>query len=83
MKVKVNEKTGKRHTYMDPEVPAYEYSTQGAVPLETAAGSIVLINGSFTHFSEKNTSRDKQRHAYTLHIVENANGVKYTDANWI
>lgn len=83
MKVKANEKTGIRQTFMDPEVPSFEYSTEGAVALETAPGSIVLINGSFTHFSEKNTSADKQRHAYTLHIVESANDVKYASTNWI
>lgn len=83
MKFRVDPKTGGRHTYMDPEVPAFDYSTEGAVPLETSPGSVVLLHGSFTHFSEKNTSTDKQRHAYTLHIVESANGVTFSDTNWI
>lgn len=83
MKVKRDPVTGKGVTYMDPEVPHFEYSTEGAVPLEVAPGTIVILNGSFTHFSHKNTSHDKQRHAYTLHIVESANGVKYSDYNWI
>lgn len=69
---------------MDPEVPSFDYSTEGAVPLETEPGSIVILHGSFTHFSEKNRSRDKQRHAYTLHIVEGPkSGVKFSDCNWI
>jgi phytanoyl-CoA hydroxylase len=83
MKVHTDPKSGKRNTYMDPPTPDYEYSTEGAVALETPPGSIVILHGSFTHFSEKNTSRDKQRHAYTLHTVESANGVKYSDYNWL
>lgn len=68
---------------MDPPNPGFEYSTDGAVPLETPAGSIVVLHGSFTHFSHKNTNPDKQRHAYTLHILEGAHGVKYDPDNWI
>ena len=83
MKVRKDPKTGTRQTFMDPEKPEFDYSTEGAVAVETAPGSIVLLHGNFTHFSEKNTSSDKQRHAYTLHIVESANGVKYSNANWI
>jgi ectoine hydroxylase-related dioxygenase (phytanoyl-CoA dioxygenase family) len=83
MKVRVDPSTGNRSTYMDPEVPEFEYSTEGAVPLEVKAGSIVILDGGFLHFSEKNTSRDKQRHAYTLHTVEGGKGVKFTDDNWI
>lgn len=82
MKVKTDQATGRRSTFMDPPTPSFDYSTDGAVPLETAPGSIVLIHGSFLHFSEKNVSSEKQRHAYTLHIVE-SQGVKYSDANWI
>ena len=67
---------------MDPEIPSFEYSTEGAVPLETPAGSIVLLHGSFTHFSHKNTSSYKQRHAYTLHIIDAAQGVM-PSYNWI
>ena len=81
-KVRVDPKTGLRESYMDPENPSFEYSTEGAVPLETPAGSIVLLHGSFTHFSHKNTSSDKQRHAYTLHIVDAAKG-KIRSYNWI
>ncbi len=44
---------------MDPPNPGFEYSTEGAVPLETPAGSIVVLHGSFTHFSHKNTNPDK------------------------
>lgn len=82
MKVGTNEKTGGRTTYMDPAVPEFEYSTEGAVPLETSAGAIVVLHGNFLHFSHKNTSQN-QRHAYTLHIVEGTPQVKYDEQNWI
>ena len=78
---KRNEEGG-LETFMDPETPTYEYKTDGAVPLEVGPGSIVLLHGSFLHFSEKNTS-DLQRHAYTLHIVEQTEGYEFTEANWI
>ena len=83
MKLRIDPKTGLRSTYMDPEIPTFDYSTEGGVPLETPAGSIVLLNGRFLHWSEKNTSADKQRHAYTLHIVEGGKGVRYCQENWI
>ena len=41
---------------MDPPEPEFEYSTEGAVPLEVEPGSIVILHGRFTHFSHKNTS---------------------------
>eukprot|EP00350_Pseudokeronopsis_sp_OXSARD2_P011374 CAMPEP_0170567440 /NCGR_PEP_ID=MMETSP0211-20121228/80479_1 /TAXON_ID=311385 /ORGANISM="Pseudokeronopsis sp., Strain OXSARD2" /LENGTH=128 /DNA_ID=CAMNT_0010888893 /DNA_START=511 /DNA_END=894 /DNA_ORIENTATION=+ len=59
-----------------------EYDTTGAVPLEVEAGSIVLFHGNFTHFSDYNKS-DESRHAYTLHIVENKEGIKYKEENWL
>lgn len=76
MKLGVSKETGGRSCFMDPPEPEFDYSTEGAVPLETEPGSIVLINGKFLHFSEKNTS-DKQRHAYTLHILEGTPDVEY------
>src|SRR5450830_354753 len=56
MKVGLNKETGGRTTYMDPEIPEFDYQTEGAIPLETQPGSIVLLHGRFTHFSAKNTS---------------------------
>jgi len=37
---------------MVPEKPSEEYNKEGAVPLEVGPGSIVLLHGSFLHFSE-------------------------------
>ena len=83
LKINKNSETGNRSTYMDPPEPAFDYSTEGAVALETPPGSIVLLHGNFLHFSHKNTNPDKQRHAYTLHIVEGAKDVLYDPENWI
>lgn len=52
-------KDGLYQSYMEPEEPDYDYSIEGALPLEVPPGSIVLIHGNVTHFSEKNTSQDK------------------------
>jgi ectoine hydroxylase-related dioxygenase (phytanoyl-CoA dioxygenase family) len=43
---------GRSETYLDPPPPHKEYSIEGAVPLEVPAGSIVLIHGNITHYSE-------------------------------
>lgn len=67
---------------MEPEEPTYEYSTEGAVPFEVKAGSIVLLHNQFVHFSAPNTS-EKQRSAYTMHVVERADGYDYSELNWI
>jgi phytanoyl-CoA hydroxylase len=80
MRLRENDK-GEMETYMDPPTEAAEkYDEAGAVPLEVSPGSIVLLHGSFLHYSKPNTS-DKQRHAYTLHIVEK--NYKYSEDNWI
>ena len=76
-------KTGKLFSALEPLEPTYKYSKEGAVPLEVPPGSVVLLHGNFLHFSEKNINKEKQRHAYTLHIVESANGVKYKEENWL
>ena len=78
MKVKENSE-GRLESYMDPADPK-PYCSDGAVPLEVAPGSIVLLHGQFLHYSKPNTS-DKQRHAYTLHVVEG--DYEYSKFNWI
>lgn len=69
-------------TFMDPPEPQEKYECNGAVPIEVGPGSIVLLHGSFLHFSEKNLS-DQQRHAYTIHVLETDQGYQYTEDNWI
>jgi len=41
---------------MDPKDPEAPYSDKGAVPIEVPPGSIVLLHGSFLHYSHPNTS---------------------------
>jgi phytanoyl-CoA hydroxylase len=57
-------------------------STEGAIPVETPAGSLVLIHHSVVHYSAENTS-DAPRHAYTIHIVDGKEGVDYPADNWL
>lgn len=68
-------------TYFDPPEPE-EFCTDGAVPLEIPAGSLVLINNSVVHFSEANTS-ERSRHAYSIHVVEGGAGYDYPADNWL
>jgi len=66
-------------SYFDP--PKTEYDTTGAVPLETKAGTLVLLNGDLVHYSDENRS-DVSRHAFTLHVVE-SDGTIYPRDNWL
>ncbi len=51
-----------------------------AVPVEVAAGTLVVFNGLLPHYSAPNRS-EKPRHAYTLHAVDAH--AKYADDNWL
>jgi len=75
------ENAGALETFMDPaDADVKPYSIEGAIPLEVQPGSIVLLHGSFLHYSKPNTS-DQQRHAYTLHMLEG--DYEYSEDNWI
>jgi len=39
---------------MDPDM--LTYPSEGAIPIEVKAGSVVIFDGNFTHFSYKNKS---------------------------
>ncbi|KAJ2767515.1 hypothetical protein GGI18_005781 [Coemansia linderi] len=54
--------------------------TSGGVPIEVAAGSLVLIDGQVLHRSSHNYSA-KSRWIYTFHIVEGTAG--YDQRNWL
>eukprot|EP00457_Paulinella_chromatophora_P008290 gb/GEZN01008321.1/.p1 GENE.gb/GEZN01008321.1/~~gb/GEZN01008321.1/.p1 ORF type:complete len:337 (+),score=44.18 gb/GEZN01008321.1/:236-1246(+) len=56
-------------------------STEGAIPLEVPAGTLVVIHGDLVHFSHKNQSA-QSRHAYTLHVLE-AQSTEYDASNWL
>jgi len=51
-----------------------------AVPLEAAAGSLVVFHGLLPHYSAPNRSA-VSRHAYTLHATDGA--ASYSPQNWI
>mmetsp|Transcript_27150 Transcript_27150/g.20316 ORF Transcript_27150/g.20316 Transcript_27150/m.20316 type:complete len:292 (+) Transcript_27150:59-934(+) len=53
-----------------------------AVPLETRAGTLVVLHAALVHYSAENTS-DFPRHAYSIHIVDGRDGVSYPSDNWL
>ena len=50
------------------------------MPLEAAAGTVVLLHGLLPHRSSPNTS-PRSRAAYSLHLVEA--GARYPEDNWL
>ena len=82
MKRVVDKKTGKISTIIDPPNVSKDYSDDGAIPVEVGPGSIVMFHGNFLHYSSANIS-EMQRHAYTLHMLEGKEGVKFSKDNWI
>ncbi len=61
---------------------AVVYSVEGGVPLEMQAGDLVLIHNAVVHWSAPNTS-DKQRHSYSIHVVDSSEHVSYPADNWL
>ncbi len=57
-----------------------QYQEQDFVPLPVKAGTLIMFDGRFPHFSKANRS-EKTRHAYTLHIIEGQ--AKYPEYNWL
>ena len=52
----------------------------GLVPLEVAAGTLVVLDGCLPHRSDANRS-PRSRHAYTVHAIEA--GARYPADNWL
>ena len=57
------------------------FDLKGAIPLPAEEGTMIILDGSFVHFSAENTS-SLPRHAYTLHVVE-SDGCEYPESNWL
>ncbi len=57
-----------------------EVPSDGWVPLEAAAGTVVLLHGLLPHRSSANTSA-RSRAAYSLHLIEAA--ARYPADNWL
>ncbi|XP_037940924.1 phytanoyl-CoA dioxygenase domain-containing protein 1 homolog [Teleopsis dalmanni] len=62
--------------------PAPDYPQNNFIPLTVSKGTCVIIHGNVIHKSEPNLSR-KSRHAYTFHVIETENNVKYSEGNWL
>lgn len=52
----------------------------GYVPLEAAAGTLILLHGLLPHLSGPNRS-DRSRHAYTVHAVDGS--LPWPEGNWL
>lgn len=70
---------GTRFELLDP-APLPEPGSDALVPLETPAGTVVLLHGLLPHWSGPNRS-DRSRHAYSLHCIDGT--ARYLDDNWL
>lgn len=66
--------------FVPADAAAADLGTDGAVPLLTPAGSLVLLHHNVVHFSERNKS-DGSRFAYSIHVVEG--GASWPADNWL
>jgi phytanoyl-CoA hydroxylase len=62
------------------DAPLPEPGDGRLVPLETPAGTLVLLHGQLPHYSGPNRS-PKSRHAYSLHVIEGS--AAYPSDNWL
>ncbi len=69
---------GTRFVVLDP-TPLPE-PPDGLVPIEAAAGTLVVLDGLLPHWSDVNRSATS-RHAYSLHCIDGA--AKYSASNWL
>jgi len=56
------------------------YPIADAVPLETAAGALVLLDGALPHWSDTNKS-SAPRQAFTLHVTDGS--AEWSQRNWL
>jgi phytanoyl-CoA hydroxylase len=64
---------------LDP-TPLPEPGRAPLVPLEVAAGTLVVLHGLLPHWSDVNRS-EHSRHAYTVHVIDP--GAAYPSDNWL
>jgi len=70
---------GTRFDELDP-TPLPEPGSDALVPLETPAGTMVLLHGLLPHWSGPNRS-GRSRHAYSVHCIDGTAG--YPEDNWL
>ncbi|KAM7363061.1 phytanoyl-CoA dioxygenase domain containing 1 [Cochliomyia hominivorax] len=58
------------------------YPQSSFTPIQCSKGTCIVIHGNVVHKSEPNRS-NKSRHAYTFHVIETENNVKYSEDNWL
>lgn len=56
------------------------YPIDDLVPLEAAAGTVIVLHGTLPHWSAANTSA-RSRHAYTMHLIDGT--ADYLADNWL
>jgi len=66
--------------FVPKEEISWDLST--AVPLLTPRGSLVVLHSAVVHYSGENSS-PSARHAYSIHVVDNKEGVVYPEDNWL
>ena len=74
-----DERDGTRFEELDP-TPFPSPGGPDLVPLEAAAGTLVLLHGLLPHWSDVNRS-DRSRHAFTVHVIDRA--ARYPEENWL
>ena len=70
---------GTRFEQLDP-TPLPEGGSAELVPIETPAGTMVVLHGLLPHWSGPNRS-GASRHAYSVHCIDA--GARYPDDNWL
>ncbi|HEX7134288.1 MAG TPA: phytanoyl-CoA dioxygenase family protein [Iamia sp.] len=71
---------GTRFTELDPTPMPTPGPTGPLVPLEVAAGTMVVLHGLLPHWSGPNRS-DRSRQAYSLHVIDGT--AAYPDDSWL
>jgi phytanoyl-CoA hydroxylase len=74
-----DERDGTRFEELDP-LPFPQPGGPELVPLEAAAGTLVLLHGLLPHWSDVNRS-ERSRHAYTVHVIDGR--ADYPAENWL
>jgi phytanoyl-CoA hydroxylase len=69
---------GTRFVALDPT--PLRHPPDGLVPIEAAAGTLVVLHGLLPHWSDVNRSATS-RHAYSLHCIDGA--ARYPASNWL
>lgn len=59
-----------------------DWDISSAIPVEIDEGTLVILHNAVVHYSLENIT-DISRHAYSIHVVDGKEGVKYPKDNWL